>query len=209
MSLSAVEIILRECDCPTVEKMVLMAIASHGKGTDGNESRPSVRRVAKMAGISTSTVHYALDSLRAKGWLSWDSGNFGKKTANIYTIHLDAISRINWTLYRTSGVSLTESLTANPVSRSPRHPVSRFGLPSVSLAGHEASTEAGGEESAAYTERKTRHAKRDPRGVALRKKKPSKAAAGIEPKAGALAPESRCKPHPEFARILAAKGGTA
>jgi hypothetical protein len=91
VSRSAVEDILRKCECGPYEKLVLMSIASHGRGTDGCGGFLSATTIANEACVDRRTVFRILTSLRDKGWLSWTSGNAKKNTANRYDIYLDAI----------------------------------------------------------------------------------------------------------------------
>jgi hypothetical protein len=87
MSRTAVEALLN-ADCSPVEKLVLQAIASH-MGRNG--TYPSVRRIAQMAVIATSTAQLALESMRKKKWLSWHPRCAGENNTSIYTIHFDTI----------------------------------------------------------------------------------------------------------------------
>lgn len=74
--------------------MVLIVIARHGQGINGNGTFATVRRIALMARISTSTAWTALKAMRQKGWLSWNPGNVKGNIANTYTLHLEAIPKI-------------------------------------------------------------------------------------------------------------------
>lgn len=94
MSRSVVELLL-DADCSLVEKMILQVVARHGKGSDGSGGYPSIRRIALMSRISTSTTRGALGAMRKKKWLSWSSGNAQENKANEYTIHLDAIPMLH------------------------------------------------------------------------------------------------------------------
>ena len=147
MSRFAVEDILRKCKCGPREKLVLMSIASWGGG-DGSGGHPTVRRIALMAGVSRSTVQTILKALRDKSWLSWTSGSAKENTANTYTIHLDAIPIIDWTLYR-SQVQAQYLPPGHPVPATGTAPVPatgptlyRFGSKPVPATGTHASTKA-------------------------------------------------------------------
>ncbi|WP_158750227.1 helix-turn-helix domain-containing protein [Acidobacterium sp. S8] len=150
MSRSAVEVLL-DADCSSVEKLVLLAIARHGRGTDGSGGYPSVRRIAKMAGVSRSTVKRTVDSLRAKKWLSWSSGNARENKANTYTLHLDAIPMLP-NLWRSPVPTIGTALYSPQVQPYAHHrpsPISTIGIglyPSeakpVPTMGTQASTEA-------------------------------------------------------------------
>jgi hypothetical protein len=142
VSRSAVEVLL-DADCSLVEKMVLQIIARHGRGSDGSGGHPSARRIALMAGVSRSTLHYVLISLRTKGWISWTSGNARENKANTYTLYLNAIPMLP-DLWRSSSqtyLAHRDSPVSQPVSLT-ESGLSRFGSKPVSLAGHQASTEA-------------------------------------------------------------------
>lgn len=95
MSLSAVEALLL-ADCPPVWKVVLMVIARHGRGVNGNGGRPGLRRIARLAGIGRSTLVQILALLEAKGWLTWVKGSAKTHKANTYTIHFDKIPLLDW-----------------------------------------------------------------------------------------------------------------
>lgn len=57
----------------------------------GLESYPSHKRIGEIAGISTRSVKRALESLREKGVVSWETryGADGQQTSNLYELHLD------------------------------------------------------------------------------------------------------------------------
>lgn len=84
------EIIL-DANCSSIEKLVLLVIARHGRGKDGSGGFPSVRRIARIAGISTSTLHSVLGEMRKKKWLSWNPGSVKENKANEYTLDLSEI----------------------------------------------------------------------------------------------------------------------
>jgi hypothetical protein len=94
MSLQILEVILM-ADCPAVEKLVLLTIAKHGKGANGSGGYPGLRRIAQIVGISRSTLHSVLATLRAKRWLSWTSGS--PEASNIYRIYVEAIPMLDLT----------------------------------------------------------------------------------------------------------------
>lgn len=95
MSLNAMEKLLL-ADCPPVWKVVLMVIARHGRGPNGNDGRPGLQRLARLAGIGRSTLVQILGLLEAKGWLTWVKGSAERHTANTYTIHFDKIPMLDW-----------------------------------------------------------------------------------------------------------------
>lgn len=87
------ERLMRDCRCLPVEKLVLMSIASRGKGTNGRDGFPGINTIAAEAGIDRTTVIRVLRSMRSKGWLSWIPGSTKQNSVNIYTIHLGAIPK--------------------------------------------------------------------------------------------------------------------
>jgi hypothetical protein len=113
VSRSAKEALLY-ADCSPVEKVVLQAIADHGRGMDGSGGFPSVRRFALIARVRPSTVHIALKTLAAKGWLSWSRAS--KNSASTYTIHHDAISTVNLNRVPISGTPAVDHV---PISGTP------------------------------------------------------------------------------------------
>ena len=142
VSRSAVETLF-DADCQTLEKIVLMVIARHGQGTDGSGGRPSLRRIAKIAGVSCSTLHYVLISLRTKGWLSWNPGNASENKANTYTLHFDAIPMLPdlWRSSSQTRLAHRGSPASQPDSFT-EAALPRFGSKPASPAEYQANTEA-------------------------------------------------------------------
>jgi len=145
MSRSAVEVLL-DADCSSIEKLVLQAIARHGRREDGSGGYPNVRRIALIAGTSRSTVQRTVSTLRAKGWLSWNPGQ--GRTANTYTLHLDAIPKIPnlWRSVPTTGTQTERSVPtigtkADAVVSHADAVVSQIGGRSVPTVGPELNTE--------------------------------------------------------------------
>lgn len=132
------EIIL-DANCSSIEKLVLLVIARHGRGKDGSGGFPSVRRIARIAGISTSTLHSVLGEMRKKKWLSWNPGSVKENKANEYTLHLSEIPLLPdlWRPVATTDTAL-----------------SRFGTKPVSVAGHQASTLTMAAHKSAYEKKK-------------------------------------------------------
>lgn len=66
---------------------VLFALKYHGL-----ECYPSHRRIAQIAGISVSSTQRALESLKKKGIVSWESRvkEDGSQSSNLYTIHISS-----------------------------------------------------------------------------------------------------------------------
>ena len=78
------ERLMRDCRCLPVEKLVLMSIASRGKGTNGRDGFPGINTIAAEAGIDRTTVIRVLRSMRSKGWLSWIPGNQTKLSQHLH-----------------------------------------------------------------------------------------------------------------------------
>jgi hypothetical protein len=135
MSRNAIEILL-DADCSIAEKMLLLIIYRHGRGADGKGSFPGVRRLARIAGISTSTTWTSLSAMRGKNWLSWSPGNAREREPNTYTIRFDAIPIIP-DLWRSP-----IQPRPNPVSTADTVPVSISDTPPVSDPVSVAATEA-------------------------------------------------------------------
>jgi len=93
MSLAAVDILVRDCRCLPVEKLVLISIASRGKGTNGRDGFPGINTIAAETGLGRSTVIRTLGAMRDKGWITWIPGDITKNAVNTYTIHFAAIPK--------------------------------------------------------------------------------------------------------------------
>ncbi len=124
MSRSAMEVIL-DADCTGYEKLVLMVIARHGRGTNGSGSFPSVRRIARMAGISTFTVNFTLKSLKEKPWFKLRSGV--GRGVNKYDLDLGAIPMLPdlWAHRSVSAVDTQEDRNVLTVDTQESQPESR------------------------------------------------------------------------------------
>ena len=153
------ERLMRDCRCLPVEKLVLMSIASRGKGTNGRDGFPGINTIAAEAGIDRTTVIRVLRSMRSKGWLSWIPGSTKQNSVNIYTIHLGAIPKKERRPSGTTPLGNFRDLVAMT-------PKPSGVVPPEALT--EASTRAA--KKAPPIERERTHANRDPKGVALRKK---------------------------------------
>lgn len=102
-----------------------------------------MRRIARMAGISTSTARAALGAMRKKHWLSWSSGNAKESKANTYTLYLNAIPMLP-NLWRSSLQTCGDYRyrpVADPVATTATD-LWRLEAKPVAVAGHQASTEA-------------------------------------------------------------------
>lgn len=142
MSLSAVEALLL-ADCPPAWKVVLMVIAKHGRGLNGNGGRPGLRRIARLAGIGRSTLVEILALLEAKGWLTWIKGSAKKHRANAYTIRFEAIPIHNWVGNLTSKESeLGQNLDQSEIWTRPESELVQKEALTRPESGPEASTEA-------------------------------------------------------------------
>lgn len=130
-------------DCGSTEKLVLLAVAHHGTGASGSGGWPSVRRIARIAGVSTSTAQVALRSLAKRGWLSWQSGSAKANSSNRYTINAEAIKLLDFDLYRPAAQGYGGSSHRPVASAVPASATGlwRNGQKPVATTGNESSTE--------------------------------------------------------------------
>lgn len=113
MSLLAHEIILL-AKVPSLEKLVLQAIEFHGRN---GGTYPSVRTIALIAGISTSTAQAALHSLKDKGLLSWVAGH--GRAVSTYTIHYEKLSPLDFRSVSPGDTKQLRSVAASDTQDAP------------------------------------------------------------------------------------------
>src|SRR5260370_12099886 len=80
-------------EMPNPAKLVLLAMAQHANN-DGSKANPSEKRIARMLGISPSSVRRGLVYLQANGLIvPVRYGRGGKACTTEYQLHLDTWSQ--------------------------------------------------------------------------------------------------------------------
>lgn len=87
-------------DCEPSEKLVLLCLAFHARPGGGN-AYPSVRRMASLTGLASSTVQNCLAQLIGRGYVSITRRGH-QSAANVYALSIAALAE-----HPVSGVPLT------------------------------------------------------------------------------------------------------